>query len=126
MKEYLVETDLILDHLTYKGSLKSDLEIAMENGICFITAINASELFFTAKNEVEIKYINKVITALKVLGINSRYSLAVNEFAGNVSSVRDAIICATAKINKLPILTKDPDNYKSTGLNIIHPNELRG
>lgn len=126
-KEFLVETDLLVEHLTFKkGSLKSGLETAMETGICFTTVINASELFFAAENDVEKKSINKILTALKVLGIHSRYSLAVIEFAGKVSNVRDAIFCTTAKINKIPILTNDPDKYKLTGLKILHPNDLRG
>lgn len=125
--EFLVETDLVIEHLTFEdGSLKSGLEIAMEKGICFTTAINASEMFFTAGNEIEKDSINKIMTAFKILGISSRYSLAVNEFADKVSSVRDAIICATAKINKIPILTNNPEKYKKTGLKILHPNDLRG
>ena len=126
-KEFLVETDLLIEHLTIKDrSLKSGFEIAMESGICFTTAVNASELFFVAETEIEKDSISKIMTALKVLGINSRYSLTVNEFAGQVSTVRDAIICATAKINKLPILTNNPEKYKLTGLKILHPKDLRG
>lgn len=50
-KEFLVETDLIIEHLTFSNSsLRSGLETAMEIGICFTTVINASELFFIAKN----------------------------------------------------------------------------
>ena len=126
-KEFLIETDLMIEHLTIKdGSVKSGLEIAMEIGICFTTAVNASELFFAAKTEVKQDSVKKILTALKVLGISARYSLNINEFAGKVSTVRDAIICATAKINKLPILTNNPEKYKLTGLKILHPKDLRG
>lgn len=125
--ELLIETDLMIEHLTTKdSSLKSGLELAMEKYICFTTVLNASELFFYAETEIEKDAVKKILTALKVLGIHSRYSLAVEEFAGKVSNVRDAIFCTTAKINKIPILTNDPDKYKLTGLKILHPNDLRG
>ena len=125
--EFLIETDLMIEHLTTKdSSFKSGLELAMEKCICFTTVLNASELFFYAETEIEKDAVKKILTALKVLGIHSRYSLAVEEFAGKVSNVRDAIFCTTAKINKIPILTNDPDKYKLTGLKILHPNDLRG
>lgn len=125
--ELLIETDLMIEHLTTKDSfLKSGLETAMEKYVCFTTVLNASELFFYAETEVEKEAVKKILTALKVLGIHSRYSLAVSEFAGKVANVRDAIFCATAKINKITILTNNPDKYKMTGLEILHPNDLRG
>ena len=125
--DFLIETDLIIEHLTFdKTVLKSSLEIAMEKGFCFTTVINSSELLFAAKSDIEKKYIHQLLSALKVLGLNSRYSFTVNEYKGKVLNVRDAIICAVAKINKLQILTNNPDKFNLTGLEILHPNDLRG
>lgn len=116
---------MIIEHLTIRDVLKkSQLENAMEKGICFTTVINSSELFFLAKTEKEYETIKNVLSALKVLGLNSRYSLMVNEYADKVSNVRDAIVCTTAKINKLPILTNNEEKFIKSGLEIINPKNL--
>lgn len=46
--EFLVETDILLEHLTKNKSSESHLEKAMTRGICFTTVLDGSELFFAA------------------------------------------------------------------------------
>lgn len=125
-KEFLADTDVLLNHLIHeeKGKL-SDLEEAMSQGVVFTTVINASELYFAAGNSVEKAAVDSVLRALKVLGINSRYSLNISDFFNKVADTRDAIICVVAKVNKLPVLTGDTERYKNTGIEIITPDKLR-
>ncbi|MCX7797994.1 MAG: PIN domain-containing protein [Melioribacter sp.] len=128
MKEkehFLIETDILIEHLVHNENDFSDLEVAMINGICFTTVINAAELYFNATDE-ERYAVDNLFKALKVLGLNSRYSLNISEFFNKVATVRDALICTVAKINKLTILTNDINKYKHSGLVIIHPKNLRG
>lgn len=122
--EFLVETDILLEHLTNNKSTQSFLEKAMTRGICFTTVINASELFFAASNETERKGVEDLLTSLKILGINSRYSLKISKFFNKVATTRDAIMCTVAEINKLPILTLENDRYRNSGLEIINPLKL--
>jgi predicted nucleic acid-binding protein len=125
-EKYLLETDILSDHLANgdeEGSLLVDL---MQKGICYTTVINASELLFFANSEEEIKYVKKVLNAVKVLGLNSRYSLSVSNYSGRVKSIRDALFSVVADINKLPIVTFDNNRYINTSLKIIHPQDLRG
>ena len=68
----------------------------------------------------------KVLNALKVLGLHSRYSLSVSKYQGKVNSLRDALFLVVADINKLPIVTFDNNRYINTSLKIIHPQDLRG
>lgn len=123
--EYLIDTDVIIEHLTHSDlQTKSVLEKLMTQGVCFTTVVNASELYFAALSVEEKRMIDSVLGALKVLGINSRYSLNISEFFNKVATTRDALICTTAKINKLPLVTNNIDRYKESGITIINPKEL--
>ena len=117
--EYLIETDILADHLTFKGSGKSVLEKAMIRGICFTTVINASELYFAAKDLNEKAEIDKLLRTMKVLGMNARYCLSVYKYKDKVRSLRDAWIILFAKINNLPVLTNNKEKYKFAGIDLI-------
>ena len=126
-KHFLIETDILIEHLLHDDkSSNSILETAMTQGICFTTVINSAELYFAAQNEKEKEEVNKVMMSLKVLGLNSRYSLNISEFFNKVAGVRNALICSVAKNNDLPILTGKVDKFENSGLSIISPQQLRG
>ena len=123
--EFLVETDILIDHLIQDDLSKlSDLELAMMKGICFTTVINSSEMYFYSSTGKEKHAVDGVMMAVKVLGLHPRYSLNISEFFNKVASTRDAMICSLAKINKLPILTAQISKYKDSGIKIISPKEL--
>lgn len=126
-KQFLADTDILVNHLVHsrKGEL-SDLEIAMTNGVVFTTVINASELYFAAGDNREKSAVDSLLRSLKVLGINSRYSLNISDFFNKVANTRDGLICVVAKLNKLPILTNNAERYKNSGLEIISPRGMRG
>ncbi len=126
-KHFLIETDILVEHLQHsdKNTL-SDLEIAMMNGICFTTVINSAELYFAAINKEEKEAVDNLLKALKILGLNSRYSLNISEFFNKVATVRDALFCTIAKNNDMIILTNDIEKYKKINLKILQPKNLRG
>ncbi len=125
-EDYLIETDVLINHLIHEDcSLNSELEVLMQNGMCFTTVLNASEILYNAESEIEKKEALKLLSALKVLGLNSRYSLSVGEFAESTVNIRDALFCTVAKINKLKIITTIRGKYENTGLEVIHPESLR-
>ncbi|MGD8778988.1 MAG: PIN domain-containing protein [Ignavibacteria bacterium] len=115
----------MVNHLTQDDrSLNSDLELLMKNGTCFTTVLNASEIIFSTADREEKEEALKLLSALKVLGLNSRYSLNVDEFSENTGNVRDALFCIVAKINKLKIITTIRGKYKDSGLEVIYPEDL--
>lgn len=122
--EYLVETDILLEHLKNSSNSKSVLERAMNSGICFTTVINSSELIYSVNSEDEKEILLLLLSALKVLGLHSRYSLYVDEFIGKVLTVRDALICTVAKLNKLPILTDDTTKFENSGIKVLTSKDL--
>lgn len=125
-EKYLLDTDILSDHLVNGKNEGSSLIDMMQKGICYTTVLNASELLFFSKSDEEIKYVKKVLNAVKILGLNSRYSLSISNYSKKVKSLRDALFSVVADINKLPIVTFDNNRYINTGLKIIHPQDLRG
>lgn len=122
--EFLVETDILLEHLKHSSNSLSVLEKAMKKGICFTTVINSSELIYSVNSKSEKEIVLSLLSALKVLGLHARYSLYVDEYIAKVSSVRDAIICTVAKLNKLPILTDDTKKFENSGIKILTSKDL--
>ncbi len=124
--ELLIDTDIFISHLTQKKPLdNSALEIALCKGVCFSSVINISELYLNVDNPEEKKKIDSVSKIVKVLGLHSRYSLSIGNFSGKVDSLRDALFCVVAGLNKLTILTENRDRYSRTGLKVITINDLR-
>lgn len=123
-KGFLIDTDVLIEHLTHQGSEKTFLEKALQCGICFTTVINSAEIYFALRNPEEKQAIDALMKIVKVLGFNSRYSLLVDEFNEKVDTVRDALFCTSAKISKLSIVTINIEKYKATGLEVIDPINL--
>ena len=124
--KYLLETDILSDHLVNGKNESSILIDLMQKGICYTTVLNASELLFFTNSDKEIEYVKKILKAVKVLGLHSRYSLSISNYSRKVESLRDALFSVVADINKLPIVTFDNNRYINTSLKIIHPQDLRG
>ena len=124
--KYLLETDILSDHLVNGKNESSILIELMQKGICYTTVLNASELLFFTDSDIEVEYVKKILNAVKVLGLHSRYSLSISNYSRKVGSIRDALFSVVADINKLPIVTFDNNRYINTSLKIIHPQNLRG
>lgn len=122
MVKYLIDTDIMVDHLI--SSENNYLMNLMQTGICFTTVLNASELLAVCKNDNEQSLVRNILDSLKVLGIHSRYALSIPEFSDKTNNVRDALFAVVASINKLPIVTLGEERYKKTKLKIIHPKEV--
>ena len=121
MTKFLLETDVLVDHLASENNYLINL---MQQGICFTTVLNAAELLTGCKNETELKEVRSVLDSLKVLGLHSRYALSVPEFSGKTKNNRDSLFAVVSLINKLPVVTLDRDRYSKTNLKIIHPQEV--
>lgn len=123
--EYLVDTDVLIEHLTFNsGNKDSYLELLMQNGICFSAVLNASELLFNADSHLEQEIIIELLSSLKILGLHSRYSLLVPKYQSKVKNINEALMCVVADYNKLPIVTLKKNKYIRSGLRVYHPVEL--
>ena len=122
--DYLIETDILVEHLTHKNDgTESILETFMQKGVCFTSVINASELLFALNSEKEIDSAIRLLSSLKVLGLNSRYSLNLAGLKNKLNNTRDALIFILAKLNKLKIITSDKVKYNkiTKQVKVINP-----
>ncbi len=122
--KFLLDTDILSDHLVNGKNESSILIDLMQKGICYTTVLNASELLFFTNSDKESEYVKKILNAVKVLGLHSRYSLSIAKYSRKVESLRDALFSVVADINKLPIVTFNNIRYINTSLKIIHPQDL--
>jgi len=123
-EKYLLETDILAEHLTTNEVNNSLLIRLMKKGICFTTVLNAAELLYSAKNKKEINAVFKVLNSIKVLGLNSRYALEMNKYSLPGNSVRDALFSVVAEMNNLPVVTFNIKKYKNSKLKIINTQKL--
>lgn len=121
LEKYLIETDVLVDHLTCKNKSDSYLQQLMQKGICFTSVFNASEILFKAKSKYENQMAKDLLYALKVLGIHSRYSLLIPKYAAKFNNVRDALFYILADLNKLTIVSLSPEKYMDLNSKVIHP-----
>jgi predicted nucleic acid-binding protein len=125
--EYLIDTDVLNEYLHENEKEEEPALLTfMKSGICFTTVLNAAELLLKVDSSEEKEKIIQLLSTLNVLGIHSRYCLNIDKYSSKVGNIRDALFCAAAEINKLPIVTYNKAKYISTGLRIIHPKEQRG
>ena len=123
--EYLVDTDIIEEHLVHNSpDQDSYLEILLQKGLCFSTVLNASQLLYKAQTKAAQQIVVDVLSALKILGIHSRYSLLLPKYSSSTKNFNDALFCVFAEYNKLPIVTLKKSKYQKTGLPVINPKEL--
>jgi len=115
MKQILVDTDILFDHLITEEK-ESTLMKLMTRYDCFTTVINAIELYELAGKENK-KYADMLLYGFKVLGIHSRYAEKVAEIINELKvrgldwNLRDAIIVMMAVQNKLILTTFNDEKY---------------
>jgi predicted nucleic acid-binding protein len=78
LPKFLLDTDILIEYLTFNNSSREPFLLTlMQKGICFTSVLNASELFMLAKTDVEKEKVRDLLNAINVLGLHSRYSLAI-------------------------------------------------
>jgi len=122
LPKYLLETDILIDYLTFnKSGNQPFLLNLMQKGICFTSVLNASELFMLAKTSLEKEKVRDLLNAINVLGLHSRYSLAISDCKNNFKNIRDALFYVLAEQNRLIIVSLNPLKYDGLRVNSIHP-----
>lgn len=115
MKQILVDTDILIDHLTTKEK-ESYLMKLMLRYDCFTTVINATEVYEFAGITNKI-YADQMLYGFKVLGIHSRYADKIAEIIENskknikIWNLRDAIVVMMAIQNRLVLATFNEEKY---------------
>ena len=119
-QHFLIDTDILYDHLTHnQKNERSFLTTLMTKGECFTTVLNASELYFSAKSDEEKLTIKKLLYSLKVLGLNSRYSLDIPLYSEKFNNYRECLFYIVAERNNMIIATNSPSKYDFGKVKVI-------
>ncbi len=119
-QHFLIDTDILYDHLTHnQKNERSFLTTLMTKGECFTTVLNASELYFSAKSDEEKLTVKKLLYSLKVLGLNSRYSLDIPLYSEKFNSYRECLFYIVAERNNMIIATNSPSKYDFGKVKVI-------
>lgn len=119
-QHFLIDTDILYDHLTHnQKNERSFLTSLMTKGECFTTVLNASELYFSAKSDEEKLTTKKLLYSLKVLGLNSRYSLDIPLYSEKFNNYRDCLFYIVAERNNMIIATNSPSKYSFGKVKVV-------
>ncbi len=131
-RKVVVDTDVILEHLTLSGrGTKSVLRRAMSKYFCYTTVFNVIELFGICENWREIRAVEDVLGAVKILGLNGRSGKTLGLVVRRARRMKlrdfDALIGGLCVESRLPLLTGRPENYRSIRLlRLVRASEISG
>lgn len=115
MKQILVDTDILFEHLITQEKESTLLKL-MKRYDCFTTVINAIEIYEMVGLENK-KIADMMLYGLKILGIHSRYAEKVAEVIEhskklrNDWNLRDALIVMMSIQNRLILATFNDEKY---------------
>lgn len=124
LPKFLIETDVLADHLITNSITESYLIQLMKTGICFTSVLNAAELYSLTNSSLELQKVNDLLYGIKVLGIHARYSLSVPNYKDRFKNIRDLLFYLLAELNKLTIISFNPEKFDNLAVKSLHPDFL--
>lgn len=122
--KFLIDTDVLADHLITDIKTESYLIKLMRTGICFTSVLNAAELYRLTDSPLELQKVNDLLYGIKVLGLHARYSLSVPKYNKRFENVRDLLFYILAESNKLAIVSFNPEKFDNLAVKSFHPKAL--
>ncbi len=110
MKKIVVDSSIIADHLITEQN-ESILRGLSKEYFCYTTVFNAIELFAVSKSLKETQSIEDALSAMKVLGINSKSAKNIAAVVSSTTRDFSALIAGVCIESKLPILTLNPKRF---------------
>lgn len=124
-KEYLIDTNSVIDYLDNKLPEKANELI--DNIDSRISVITRMELLaWPGASEQQTLILNEFINASEVFALEEPIILKAIEIRkAHKTKLPDAIIAATALVNKLTILTRNTKDFeKIEGLEVLNPYDI--
>ncbi len=123
-KKLIIDSDVLLDHLLTEGC--SDLRRLMRASFCYTTVFNAAELFALCRTTRQRQAVRRMLTGLKVLGLNGRSGRTVGRMIPDRQrtgpALLTAMIAGLCVESGLPLVTGRPQRYQGIhGLRLLPP-----
>ena len=132
-KKIVLDTDVILEHVTRNREMrsrrKSLMREAMLKCFCYTTVFNVIELFALCETEKQERTMEHVLGALKVLGLNGKSGKSLGSIIRRARRDEgrdlDALIGGLCLESKLPLLTGRRRSYRGIrGLRLLSSREI--
>ena len=123
----VIHTDVFLEYLLTPSDDVSGLRMAMRTFFCYTTVFNAIQLFSLARTERESSAVEHAMSAMKILGLNSKNAKKIGGLLKRNAhlSTLNILIAGICVESKLPLLTSRPKDFRGmTELTVIHPATL--
>ena len=133
VSKIVVDTDLMLDHLTGRYGTKkqgrSTLRQLMAECFCYTTVFNAIEVFSLCESRDEIQSVEDVMQAMKILGLNGKSGKNVGRVFRDANRQKNGglapLIAGLCIESRLPLVTNKPHRYRGIrGLRLMSPSAL--
>jgi tRNA(fMet)-specific endonuclease VapC len=115
MAQIVLDTNILIEIL--KNNTQTLRAVEGLNGELCISAITVMELYFGARDKIELSKLKKFIKLFEVIEINTDIScqatLLIEKYAkSHHLDIPDALIASSALVNKLPIMTYNRKDFK--------------
>jgi predicted nucleic acid-binding protein len=120
----LVDTDILIDHL--RGSINiSNLIDSSSGNTPFISVISIAEIYSFLFAQ-EYQAVDELINMMTVINIDSLIAKTAGKYRmtyikSHMLTVPDALIAATAKINRAALITKNMRHFPMDDITKIRP-----
>lgn len=126
VQKLVLHTDIIVEHLLSNRNEVSVMRIALRKYFCYTTVFNAIEVFSLARTTSERTVIEDAMSSLKILGLNAKSAPNYAELFNNIALKKmNALIAGLCLESKLPILTRQPSQFRKVkGLTVMTPHDI--
>lgn len=129
LPKLVVHTDVIVEYLLHHEPKPPLLRQLMMKFFCYTTVFNAIELFALAGNARERKAVEDSLSAMKILGLNSKHAKRFGPlFNGKPSrAALDTLVAGICIESRLPLVTGKTGQYKGMReLRVIRSASIQG
>ena len=126
MSGYLIDTDILIDHLRGDGKATEAISSLVKKGSPVVSSVICEAEIFSNVLSSEEKHITTLFRYIKTLPIDSETARLAGQYrqkykrSDNVETP-DALIAATAKLNDLDLVTRNKKHYPMTDIKVITP-----
>lgn len=123
MAQIVLDTNILIEILKNNTQTLSDLE-AMD-GVFYISSITVMELYFGARDKLELEKLKKFTASFERIEIDVDISSQATQLIENYAKshhldIPDALIAASALVKKIPLMTYNRKDFKYIeGLTLI-------
>ena len=123
-KKYLIDTDILIEHLRGKINISSIVG-NFSNNIYYISVISIAEIYSFLFTQ-EYQAVDELIRIMTVINIDSLVSKTAGKYRmlyykSHNLTIPDALIAATAKINGLALITRNIRHFPMDDIIKISP-----